>query len=523
MRHSSNQSRFAQGPQANIPRSKFKRDSNLHTTIDAGYLVPIFVDECVPGDTYIMKDHIFGRLATPLKPLMDNLYLDTFYFFVPTRLVQTNWEKVMGAKDSPSDTTEYLCPTVSITNAPNGSIFDYMGLPTNVAGAITVNANPLRCYNEIYNEWFRDGNLQEPVTVSKDDGPDASSEFTLLRRGKRHDYFTSCLPSPQRGDAVSLPLGTTAPVLGIGKQTQNYSGVNQLVYEADGTTSTYASSFLVAPGDQNTNLHIEKRTDSNYPNIRADLSNATAATINELREAFQIQGLFERDMQGGTRINEIIRAHYGVTTADARLQRPEYLGGNSTRIGIAPVANTSATATEKQGDLTGMGIVSGQGGFTYSATEHGYILGLVSLRADLNYQQGLNRMWTRQERLDFYHPALAHLGEQAVLNSEIFAQGTAADSQVFGYNERWSEMKYRPNQITGKFRSNDAGSLDAWHLAQDFSTAPALNATFIQENPPMSRVIAVTSEPHLLLDCYFDLDCVRPMPMYAIPGLISKF
>jgi hypothetical protein len=257
--------------------------------------------------------------------------------------------------------------------------------------------------------------------------------------------------------------------------------------------------------------------------LLADLSTATAATINDLRQAFQVQGLFERDLHAGTRIQEIILAHYGVKTADSRLSRPEYLGGNSTRIGIAPVANTSSTATEKQGDLSGMGVLSAAGNFTYSATEHGYIIGLVCLRADLNYQQGINRLWSRQDRLDFYHPALAHLGEQAVLNEEIYAQGTATDKLVFGYNERWSEMKYRPNQITGKFRSIDAGSLDAWHLAQDFTSLPALNSTFIQENPPMSRVIAVTTEPHLLLDAYFDLDCVRPMPMYAIPGLISKF
>lgn len=515
MRHSSNQSRFAQGPQAKIPRSKFNRDSNLHTTIDAGDLVPIFLDEMVPGDTFIMRDHVFGRLATPLKPLMDNLYLDTFYFFVPTRLVQDNWERVMGAKATPTDTTEYLCPTIVINNAANGSIFDYMGLPTKVANNITVNANPLRCYNLIYNEWFRDGNLQTPVIESKDDGPDLQSEYTLLKRGKRHDYFTSCLPSPQRGNAVTLPLGTSAPVV-TNNQTPTYTGggvTNQPLVTA-------VSPVRMQPSGASTSTTLVYGSESG---LVANLSSATAATINQLREAFQVQGLFERDMQGGTRINEIIKAHYGVTTADARLQRPEYLGGNSSRIGIAPVANTSATSTEKQGDLAGMGVVSSAGGFTYSATEHGYILGLVSLRADLNYQQGLNRLWTRDSRLDFYHPALAHLGEQAVLNEEIYAQGTAADKQVFGYNERWSEMKYRPNMVTGKFRSNDTGSLDVWHLAQDFSSLPALNAAFIQEQPPMSRVIAVPTEPHLLLDCYFDLDCVRPMPMYAVPGLISKF
>lgn len=519
MRHSSNQSRFAQGPQAKIPRSKFTRDSNLHTTIDAGDLVPIFLDEMVPGDTFIMRDHVFGRLATPLKPIMDNLYLDTFYFFVPTRLVQDNWERVMGAKKTPTDTTEYLCPTIVINNAATGSIYDYLGLPTKVANNITVNANPLRCYNLIYNEWFRDGNLQQPVIESKDDGPDLQSEYTLLKRGKRHDYFTSCLPSPQRGNPVSIPLGSTAPVTLV-----PHTSSTNFFQTVNGTTGAMLTSGSLSSGGTG-NLSNGAAGVVLNPNgrLQTDLSTATAATINQLREAFQVQGLFERDMQGGTRIAEIIKAHYGVTTADARLQRPEYLGGNSTRIGIAPVANTSATATEKQGDLAGMGVVSASGGFTYSATEHGYILGICSLRADLNYQQGLNRLWTRDSRLDFYHPALAHLGEQAVLNEEIYAQGTAADKQVFGYNERWSEMKYRPNMVTGKFRSNDTGSLDVWHLAQDFASLPALNSSFITENPPIARVIAVPSEPHLLVDAYFDLDCVRPMPMYAIPGLISKF
>lgn len=516
MRHSSNQSRFAQGPQAKIPRSKFNRDSNLHTTIDAGDLVPIFLDEMVPGDTFIMRDHVFGRLATPLKPLMDNLYLDTFYFFVPTRLVQDNWERVMGAKATPTDTTEYLCPSIVINNAPTGSIYDYLGLPTKVAANITVNANPLRCYNLIYNEWFRDGNLQQPVLEFKDDGPDLQSEYTLLKRGKRHDYFTSCLPSPQRGNAVTLPLGTTAPI------TFSSGSQGKFKVTSSGATPAIGENLSLQAGILQATTSGAMSYDP-MGSLSANLSGATAATINQLREAFQVQGLFERDIQGGTRINEIIKAHYGVTTADARLQRPEYLGGNSTRIGIAPVANTSATATEKQGDLAGMGVVSASGSWTYSATEHGYIMGICSLRADLKYQQGLNRLWTRDSRLDFYHPALANLGEQAVLNEEIYTQGTAADKQVFGYNERWSEMKYRPNMVTGKFRSNDTGSLDVWHLAQEFSSLPALNASFITEAPPMARVIAVPSEPHLLVDAYFDLDCVRPMPMYAIPGLISKF
>lgn len=514
--HSSNQSHFATIPRADIPRAKFKRDSNLHTTLNAGYLVPIFIDEVLPADTFIMKDHVFGRLSTPLKPLMDNLYLDTFYFFVPTRLVHENWQKLNGEQENPGDSTDYLVPTIEVTNAGNETIYDYFGIPTLVTNAIEICAYPLRAYNLIWNEWFRDQNLQDSVTFTKDDGPDLSSDYALLRRGKRHDYFTSCLPFPQKGPAVPLPLGTMAPVSVDGASQSPAGGYTLGIhYKGDGTNKSMgAGATYVSAGDS--------APSANYQ-LFADLTDATAATINNLREAFQIQRLFERDARGGTRYTEILRAHFGVISPDARLQRPEYLGGNSTRIGISPVANTTGTADASQGDLAGVGTVSTSGRFTYSATEHGYIIGLASIRADLNYQQGLNRLWSRQTRFDFYWPALSHLGEQAVLNKEIFTQGTSADDEVFGYNERYSEYKYRPNMITGKFRSNDPQSLDVWHLAQDFATLPALNEDFIQENPPMDRVLAVPTEPHLLLDAYFDLDCVRPMPMYSVPGLIDHF
>ncbi|QGH73555.1 MAG: major capsid protein [Microviridae sp. ctITQ3] len=517
MKHSSNQTHFSTVPKAEIPRAKFKRDHNLHTTMDAGYLVPIFVDEVLPADTFILRDSIFGRLSTPLKPIMDNLYLDTFYFFVPSRLLWDNWQKFNGEQDNPTDSTDFYIPTVPVNNVDNGSIYDYMGIPTKIAADIDVNALPLRAYKLIYHEWFRDQNLQTSTKPDTDNGPDLEADYTLYKRGKRHDYFTSCLPNPQKGTSVTLPLGNAAYV-----KYDTYSGTSR-----DGQ---YQSIYVTGGGVHQNYGDAAKATagtvlaNNSYHNLYADLSTATAATINELREAFQIQRLYERDARSGTRYTEILRSHFGVVSPDQRLQRPEYLGGSSTRIGITPIANTSATATENQGDLAAMGTVASQGnGFTQSFTEHGYIIGLASIRADLNYQQGLNRMWSRQTRFDFYWPALSHLGEQAVLNKEIYANGSANDELVFGYQERYAEYKYKPNLVTGKFRSNDAASLDLWHLAQDFAALPVLNASFIQENPPMNRVLAVTTEPHLILDAYFDLDCVRPMPMYSVPGLIDHF
>lgn len=506
---------FSRVPQADIQRSTFNRSHGLKTTFDAGYLVPIFVDEVIPGDSFNLRAHGFGRLATPIYPVMDNLYVETFFFFVPNRLIWDNWEKFNGAQDNPGDSTSYLVPQLTLgsgVSIAGDSLYDYMGLPTGVNG-IAFNNLHGRAYNLCYNEWFRDENLQDSVTVDKDDGPDNINDYALLKRGKRHDYFTSCLPWPQKGDAVSLPLGTSAPVA-----TDATDGENIAVYSTGfaGYTNMAANdTFVQNPYGGGT----EARS------LYADLTDAAAATINQLREAFQIQRLYERDARGGTRYTEILQSHFGVTSPDSRLQRPEYLGGGKTPVSMQPIPQMSSTdATSPQGNLSAMGTVGVQGhGFSKSFVEHGVIIGMACVFADLTYQQGMNRMWSRRDRWDFYWPALAHLGEQAVLNEEIYTQGTSADQDVFGYQERYAEYRYKPSQITGKMRSNATGSLDVWHLSQDFSSVPVLNASFIEENPPIARVVALPSEPDLLFDWYFDMKCTRPMPTYSVPGLIDHF
>lgn len=515
---------FAQIPAVHMARSQFDRSFAIKDTFDFDYLVPIFIDEIIPGDTANVSLNTFARLATQKVPIMDNMYIDYFFFFVPNRLIWDNWERFNGAQDDPGDNTDYLIPTITLstgTGAAVGSIYDKFGIPTGVDN-LEINALPLRAYNLIFNTWFRDQNLQNSLVISKDDGPDADTEYTLLKRGKRHDYFTSALPWAQKGSPVSMPLGTTAPVIS--------DGINVPEVRVPGV---YNSTDLLAQGGVNAIISSSTNTGSNagiiwgnVTGLLADLSTATAATINQLREAWQVQSILELDARGGTRYVEILQAHFNVVSPDFRLQRPEFLGGGQSTINSHPVAQTAPTAgSNAQAQLAAFATSSTTGhvGFTKSFVEHGYVVGLACARADLTYQQGLNRLWSRQTRFDFFWPKLQEIGEQAILNKEIYAQGTSADDAVFGYQERYAEYRYKPSEIHGEFRSTYATPLDMWHMAEEFGSLPALNSTFIVQSTPIDRAISISSEPHLLFDAWFSYKHARPMMTYSVPSTIGRF
>lgn len=519
---------FSQVPQADIPRSSFNRSRGYKTAFDSGYLIPVFVDEALPSDTFNVNMTMFARLATPLVPIMDNAWIESFFFAVPIRLLWSNFQKFMGEQDNPGDSTSYIMPTIASPASTGwvvGSLSDYLGLPTGITN-LTANAMWHRAYNRIYKDWFRDENLQNSPTIRTGDSGDVEADYPLRRIGKKRDYFTSCLPWAQKGTAVSIGMSGTAPVLGLGKYTTVYGGTNTTVYESDGTTSVYAKSASIDDSDNDKNLWVEQNPSKpNYPNIRADLSSVTATTINNLREAFQLQRLMERDARGGSRYTEIVKAHFGATSPDARMQRPEYLGGGKSPLVISTVAQTANEGDTPLGHLAAFGTIAtnNRHGFTKSFTEHCVIIGLVAIRSDLTYQQGIDRMFSRSTKYDYYWPALAHLGEQSVLTKEIYAQGTADDATVFGYQERFAEYRYANSKITGKLRSTYSTPLDVWHLSQKFTSKPTLGDTFIQENAPFSRVLAVTDEPQFIFDSYASVNCVRPMPVYSVPGLIDHF
>lgn len=515
-------SRFSMVPRHDVPRSTFRTTHAHKTTFDAGYLIPIHVDEVLPGDVHRGKLTVFARLATPLFPIMDNMRLETFFFFVPCRLVWSNWEKMMGEQANPTDSIDYTLPYVKPSNPGFAvcSIYDYMGIPP--AGQVSatpdleVNALPFRAYNLIWNEWFRDENLDNSLTVNLGDGQDSNAIYGKQRRRKRHDYFTSCLPWPLKGGVdVSLPLTGDAPV--------TTDGAEDAILGVFSTVSGTNRKMDVVGDPGPVRLDIAGSAPTTGAELYADLSAVTSTTINALRLAVTTQQFLERDARGGTRYTELLRSHFGVTPEDARLQRPEYIGGGMSMVDTQAIPQTSeGTATDPLGALGATAVITGRHEFSYSATEHGYIIGLVHVGADLTYQQGLHKMWSRSTRYDFYWPTFANLGEQAVLSREIYCEGTVDDDDVFGYQERWAEYRHRPSRISGLFRSTSAGTIDEWHLAQDFATRPVLNATFMADTPPMERVLAAgasAENQQILFDSVFNIACTRALPVFSVPGL----
>lgn len=523
---------FAMIPRADIPRSTFKMETAHKTTFNAGQLIPVFIDEILPGDEFNLHLTAFARMATPIYPLMDNLHMEHHAFFVPNRIVWDNWEKFMGSQDNPGDSISFLVPQVT-KGTPYSplSLGDYMGLPTTGQGAaatVTANALPFRAYNLIWNEWYRDENLQNSLVVQTTNGPDADTFYIVQNRGKRKDYFTSALPFVQKGNPVSFGLTGIVPVT-TNNQNITFSptaGPSNMQFGITPGLDKATALIGTVSGTGNQNIRF-----GNQSGLQVDLATATATTVNALRNSFQVQKLLERDARGGTRYVELLMAHFGTQLGDYRAARPVFLGSSHTPININAIAQQSGTGTTGTttplGQLAGIGTGVSQLHFRQSFQEHGYIIILANVRADLTYQQGIRKMWSRSTRYDFYFPVFAMLGEQPILNKEIYWSGVpATDDAVFGYQERWAEYRYHPSRITGLFKSTTAGTIDGWHLAQRFTTLPTLNSTFITDNPPMERVLAVGASANgqeFIYDSICTINATRALPMYSVPGLIDHF
>ncbi len=512
---------FNRVPTIDIPRSRFDLSHGHKTTLDGGYLVPVLVSELLPGDSWKCTLKQLCRMTTPIVPFMDNVRISYFFFAIPKRLVWDNFEDfITGSTRGKLGTTHTSYPLFEVNNWSAGSIYDYMGIPPTADGHLKVNALPLRAYNLVWNEWFADENLCDQLPVNLGDTEPSGTTYSLLKRGKRHDYFTSCLPFVQKGPDVMLPLGGNAPVV-----AGNYG-----LYNVSSSYNEKADGLQALGRNDSSNINLSyidpSGSSQSYGHpLVADLSSASAATINSLREAFAVQHLFERDARNGSRYVESLLGHFRVQAPDFRLQRPEYIGGGNIDFMVNSVAQTAATdTTSPQGNLAAFAMSNGRVDWQYSSVEHCILLGLACVTTDLTYQQGLNRMWSRKLRTDEYWPEFAHLGEQPVYEKEIFATGKESnDNAIFGYQERYAEYRYFPSLITGKMRSTDPQSLDYWHLAQKFDAPPSLSKEFIEENPPFARVLAVQNEPQFVLDTWFDIKAMRPLPTYGVPSLLDHF